>query len=266
MSFVSAQDNETYSDDENFTQLIEEVNNVSDTFNMTKNYTYVEGEDNLILNKSMTINGNNHSMTVNSTIFQLKDNNTFIFKDIRFIVLNELEINTTSNITFFDSEFIFNNTATCAEPLVRDGVYGYTGKISADIVKLAKSIVGKSKDLEAAKKLAIWVGKHIKHKSHAGFYQTPSMTVKLRRGNCCSQTDLFLQMCDAIGLTKTHKLYYVHVGFINYGYRHFFAMIDNILVDPDSMPDNPWGHASIAQKRSIFSVTQYPMLPLSRNY
>ena len=139
------------------------------------------------------------------------------------------------------------------------------GNISEDIAKLAKKIVGKSKDLEAAKKLAKWVGTNIVHESHEGFYQNASQTLKRRCGNCCSQTELFLQMCEAIGITKNHKAYFVHVGKIQYGSRHFFAVIDNICIDVDARPKHPWGHASI-YNRPIYLLTPYPILPLPAKY
>ena len=72
-------------------------------------------------------------------------------------------------------------------------------------------------------------------------------------------------MCQAIGLTKTHKFYFIHVGQYYFGARHFFAMVDNLLVDVDGQPDDPWGQASIGN-RGIYRVTQYPVLPVARNY
>ena len=131
-------------------------------------------------------------------------------------------------------------------------------------MKFAKKIVGKSEGLKAAEKLANWVGKNIYQESHSGFFQSPADTLKRRRGNCCSQTDLFLQMCHAVGVTKNHKVCYVHVGTVNYKSRHFFALIDNLCIDVNSKPNHPWGHASVL--RDVFTITEYPMLPLVKEY
>lgn len=141
----------------------------------------------------------------------------------------------------------------------------YSSKISSKVKNLAKKIVGSSSGWEAARKLAKWVCKNIKHETAPGFYQTPYKTLTRKRGNCCSRTDLFLQMCVAVGLNKNHKLYYVHVGTMEFHHRHFFAMFDNYLVDVDSCRKSPWGHASIGS-RDIYRVTPYPLLPLTRQY
>ena len=98
----------------------------------------------------------------------------------------------------------------------------------------------------------------------SGFYQTPSQTVARKLGNCCSQTDLFLQMCYVVGVTKTCKVSYVHVGAMTFRYRHFFALIDNFVVDPGDHSNSPWGHATI--NSPVFAVTEYPMIPLEREY
>lgn len=257
--------NDTVDEVSNFTQLNHEIENSRDYLNLTKDYTYVEGEEEITINKSMTIDGNSHFITVNTTIFEIEDNTTLFFKNINFIILDEFNITTHSNITLFDCRFDLNNTFDCVCPLNYDNSYSPTGNISSDIVILAYSIVGDSKDIAAAKKLAKWVGQNILHETREGFYQTPSETVLRKLGNCCSQTDLFLQMCDAIGLTKTHKLSYVHVGYINFGDRHFFAMIDNVIVDVDAKPNSPWGRASFSSG-DVFSIIPYPMLPLQRSY
>ncbi|MBO6123686.1 MAG: hypothetical protein J6P09_07585 [Methanobrevibacter sp.] len=49
-----------------------------------------------------------------------------------------------------------------------------------------------------------------------------------------------------------------------FGHRHFFALIDNLVVDPGDHSNSPWGHATISS--SVFAVTEYPMIPLEREY
>ena len=64
---------------------------------------------------------------------------------------------------------------------------------------------------------------------------------------------------------KNKRFYYVHVGMKYFGYRHFFAMVDNLLVDVDGKITNPWGHANIGN-RGVYRITPYPYLPLPREY
>ena len=246
----------------NFTEFNQLINDSSDFVSLTNDYLYFDGDENAVINKSLTIEGNNHNLTFNSDSFKMENGHNILLKDINFIILDEFLINSTSNITFYNCHFeLVNHT----DEIITEYTFGTRGNISKEIVKLAKSIVGNSKDLEAAKKLAKWVGKNIEHETREGFYQNASETLKRKYGNCCSQTELFLQMCEAIGITKNHKVYFVHVGTIQFKYRHFFAIIDNICVDVDARPTYPWGHARIGN-RTVYSLVPYPLLPLQAQY
>lgn len=142
---------------------------------------------------------------------------------------------------------------------------GYSGLVSDKVKKKAKSIVGNSKGIPAAKKIAKWVAKHIKHEKREGFYQSPATTLKRKKGNCCCQTDLFLQMLDATGVPKKYTCQYIHVGTMKYGKRHFFARVNGVDVDVDAKKKNCWGHASY-KGRTIYSRNTYPKLPINRKY
>lgn len=253
----------------NFTQLNTLINDADDNVILTADYEYADGDDDVVISKSVKISGDGHSLKNSEKspiVFNAKNSN-IVFENVSFKNASFGFSNlTSSNLTFIDCSFSFlnNNSNDSICP-------GYafelqsSGKISTTVKKLAKSIIGNSKGLDAAKKLAKWVGKNIVHETAEGFYQTPDVTLKRKCGNCCSQTDLFLQMCAAIGLDKEYKLSYVHVGSMQFKKRHFFAMIDNILVDVDAVPNSPWGHANIAN-RDIYQITDYPYLPLSRKY
>lgn len=251
--------------------LSSEINNSGSSITLYNDYIYNNSDDKVFLNKSVTIEGNDHSIDANNnTIFEVTNNNNIIFKNITFNNVNEFFMNITcvnSNITFLDCNFNFinNYTDNCVNVTYNVPSYGFTCEISSTIKNLAEAIVGQSTDLDAAKKLAKWVGRNFDHETRDGFYQTPDETLNRRIGNCCSLTDLFLQMCVAVGVDKNHKLYYVHTGTPKFGKRHFFAMIDNILVDVGSKPYNPWGHALFIDD-VIYGFTEYPMLPLPRNY
>lgn len=271
LSCVSATDLENNSDNANFTQLNIEINETGEVLNLNKDYSYVEGDNNVTISKSINIDGNGHFINGNSStiIFKInKDTNVF-FENIKFIKNDifrfEIVNNSSLNITFVNCQF----NSKLYQPLQisnfeTDEFYSYSGKISSNVKKLALKIIGNSKDIEAAKKIAKWIGKNIKHETNAGFYQTADMTLKRRLGNCASQTDLFLQMCVSVGLNKKHKLYYVHTGTMQFGKRHFFAAFDNIFVDVDARSKSPWGHASL--NRKIFRITLYPLLPISKTY
>lgn len=253
----------------NFTQLNTIIDDADDNVNLTGDYEYIDGDDNLTISKSITINGNGHSIKNNNASMVFTENNSnIIFEDIDFLDRPSIISNNTqfSNITFINCKFAdMNSTQNYTISFDRYVGNMTSGEISPFVKKLAKVLVGNSKGLEAAKILAKWVGKNIEHETAEGFYQTADMTLIRKRGNCCSQTDLFLQMCVAVGVDKNHKLGYVHVGTMIFGKRHFFAMVDNVLVDVDSMANSPWGHAKIG-KRSFYKITEYPYLPLPREY
>lgn len=254
----------------NFTQLNNEINNASDEVKLTNDYVHVLDDDNVTISKSIKINGNGHKINgkKSTIIFNITNDSNVIFENITFTNTDVFgfNLNSTLNLTFINCNFdeMYHASLTIGFP--HDNVtLSYSGKISSKVKNLAKKIVGSSSGWEAARKLAKWVGKNINHETAPGFYQTPEMTLERKRGNCCSQTDLFLQMCAAVGLNKNHKLYYVHVGTMEFHHRHFFAMFDNYLVDVDSYHKFPWGHALI-ESRDIYRVTPYPLLPLTRQY
>ena len=141
----------------------------------------------------------------------------------------------------------------------------YSDIVKNSIIKTAKNIVGNSKGIPAAKKLAKWVGKNIKHEKREGLYQRPITTLNRKKGNCISQTDLYFQMCDAVGVTSKYDLYYIHIGGDKYGTRHFFGRVNGVDVDVDVKRKNPWGHASY-KKKIINKRTKYPELPISKKY
>ena len=264
MSCVMAGDvNETG----NFTQLDALIDDADESVNLTGDYASVDGDAEVTISKSVNVTGNGHSIDNSKSpiVFDGNDSNV-VFENVKFLgdMFRASDNATNLNVTFINCSLPVKSHLSYLV-VIPQYELGTTGEISSNVVSLAKSIVGKSVGLEAAKKLAKWVGKNINHETAPGFYQTPDTTLKRKLGNCCSQTDLFLQMCVAVGINKSHKLYFVHVGTIVFGDRHFFAMIDGILVDVDARPNSPWGHARIGD-RGIYKVTEYPYLPLPRQY
>ena len=259
---VSASDNNT--DIGNFTELTNQINNSNGSLTLDKDYS--DYNNTVKVSKSLTIGGNNHSISLNNnSSFKINENNlSLTFKNItfkhNFIVTYDNESNITSfNLTLIDCYLQLEYTnAIEVHNYGDDWGYGHSCSVTGKIKKLAFKIIGKSKDLGAAKKLTFWIKKHIKNERNAGFYQKPKVTLKRKVGNCCCKAELLLQMMDAVGLTKNHKLYFVHVGNKKYHHRHFFAMIDNLCVDPNLK--RPWGHGSF-NYRYVF-ISPYPILPL----
>ena len=268
LSCVHADNSTNYIENEN--QLNEKITNAECDVELDEDYIL---KDNLTIAKSVNIDGNGHTIKFNNSD-ALKVNSS---KEVKITIKNttfenlkkiKFENNLTHNITFIDCKFddLKNHKLSCDAPFKNDVANkNTTGKIANIVKQLAKQIVGNSTDIEAAKKLASWVGKNIIYERNAGFYQSPVKTLKRGVGNCCSQTDLFLQMCEATEINKNHELYYVHTGSMKFGNRHFFAMIDNICIDVTNFPKNPWGHCTIKNDQ-IYSITKYPYLPLLRQY
>lgn len=149
---------------------------------------------------------------------------------------------------------------------------GRTNPISSGVSKKVKEkalkIVGKKKDLSAAKEIAKFMGEHIRYETVkskvSGFTRSPENVLSAGMGNCCSQTRLMLELMDAAGVTDKYKLYYIHVSNGHDG--HVFARIvskstgKGVYVDPCKR--NPWGHwvkgyGRIGSRPS----SKYPTLP-----
>jgi hypothetical protein len=85
------------------------------------------------------------------------------------------------------------------------------GNISSTIKKLALQIVGNSIGRSALLKICAWMDKKIHYTRYCGFCRSPEKVVQTKHCNCCDGTRLFLQLCDAAGLTEYYDLYYVQV-------------------------------------------------------
>ena len=141
--------------------------------------------------------------------------------------------------------------------------------VSKKIKEKALKIVGKKKNLAAAKEIAKFMGTKIRYEQVkskvSGFTRSPENVLSARMGNCCSQTRLMLELMDAAGVTDKYKLYYIHIHSGAYG--HVFARIvskktgNGIYVDP--CKSNPWGHYINGKYGHIGSCpnSKYPTKP-----
>lgn len=241
------------------------TNDAPNIVKLSNDLNYDQGEYNLNFYESNIIEGENYTIEgENSKIkIEVSDKVNLTFKNINF---KDIELTFTlsdlknTNITLMDCSFTkekYDNQLTVDE--FKDEVK-YSSEITPEIEKLAFSIVGTSTDIEAAQKLANWVKTNIAHETNDGFYQSPSETLKRKMGNCCCHSELFLLMCDAIGITQNHEVCFVQVGCMGFGYRHYFTLIDNICVDTDGSKDDPWAYGG-GLDWGVYQITKYPLLP-----
>ena len=258
-------DNETSDVIHNFNQLNKLIENSQESVNLTNNYEFQVNDSNLTIGRSTQIDGNGHVIDfADSCIYVLK-NSEIIFNNVSLKNFYQVKLSsnvTNLNLTLLSCMLSLNSQMS---NLTADPNLDRAGNISQNITDLAKEIVGNSTDIDACKKLAEWVGKNISHETAPGFYQSPDDTVNRKKGNCCSQALLFLQMCDAVGALEGHTAYFVHVGTTEFHHRHFFAMIDFTFVDVDSCPDSPWGRANF-KGYEISNIVEYPYPPLPKEY
>lgn len=219
------------------------------------------------IRKSIKINGNNHKLDFNNSQLIINSKQSIVFENIVFKNFNPNIF--SKNISSINLTFL-NCTSDYINPILLifnpyDFGWSYATNESQYLKVFAEFIVGDSKSIDACKKIANWVGENIDHETKEGFYQSPKDTLLRKKGNCCSQTELFLQLCDSVGALEGHKVYFIHVGTKEFHQRHFFAMIDDVFVDVDTYSHSPWGHANFAG-RSIYRITEYPYLPLPKQY
>lgn len=151
------------------------------------------------------------------------------------------------------------------------GSKSYSGVVSNSVWKKANQIVGNSTGLTAMKKLANWISnrKNIPYIKKDDFYHSPYTTLK-KGGNCCCKTDLFLQMCEAVGIFQCDGIsaYYVngpkHV-YAQVAYKNSAGVKKLVYVDV-TRTSKPWGHILKGYGGSPKHKSKYPKLPFSRGY
>lgn len=141
--------------------------------------------------------------------------------------------------------------------------------IAKKVKKKAVSIAGGTAGLTAMKKIAAWMGKNISYGYDEGFTKSPSQVLSSRRGNCCSQTRLMLQMMDVVDVYNEFKLEYVSVccksSGAHAGVGHLFARVTtkstkkSRYVDP--CKTNPWGNYVHGWGSPPGRRTTYPTRP-----
>ena len=136
---------------------------------------------------------------------------------------------------------------------------GINKKVREKALKLAKN----KSDYQALKAIANFMSKirYVKYKNHK---RSTKKTLQ-SGGNCVDQANLFLELCDAAGLTKTYNFYYVHVC-CNHtswpGVGHYFTKVvskktgKSVYVDPTH--SSPYGHYTHGWGSPPGSTTKYP--------
>ena len=146
----------------------QEISSSNDYINLTKDYVYNDSEDNLEFSKSLTIEGNNHTLDNSNSTFDINTENNELdltIKNVNFknLIITETSIKHPYNITLINCNLIpkeYNHfiMAECYYSNVT-----YSGNISLIVKKVAKLIVGESTGIDAIKKIAIWISKNTKH-------------------------------------------------------------------------------------------------------
>lgn len=142
--------------------------------------------------------------------------------------------------------------------------------INSKVKQKALNIVGDSTGVAAAKKIAKFMGSHIKYDYYKDFRRSPKNVLKMGKGNCCDQARLMLQLMDAAGCTDALTLQYVFVccnQTAKYrGIGHVFTRVTNkttgksVYVDP--VKKRPWdnyvtGWGSPPGRRSNYPTTPF---------
>ena len=138
--------------------------------------------------------------------------------------------------------------------------------INKKVVNLALSIVGDSKGLAAAKKIAKWCGKesNLDYDYYSNFKRGPKNVAKKGKANCCDSARFMLTLMAAAGCGETLKLQYVHVGIPGTNVGHVFTKITTRssgewrYVDPVLKSKSPWGNWYKGCGTHIYSVRDYP--------
>ena len=100
---------------------------------------------------------------------------------------------------------------------------------------------------------------------YSDFRKSPDKVLSTRKGNCCDQTRLMLEMMDAVGVTQKYKLQYVYVCCNSgNGYGHVFGKIGSKYADPcrSKYRGQAWGHYLTSYGRlGSGRNTTYPSRP-----
>ena len=137
--------------------------------------------------------------------------------------------------------------------------------ISPYVKKVALNIVGKRTDYQAAKAIAAWMGSNVRYGDYCNFSKNATGVIRSRRGNCCDQTRLILQLFDAAGLSEYYDMYYVNLSCPSYG--HVYGRIRSkktknwINIDPASNAYGCYGYVCDSCSRTSPVDSKYPNKP-----
>lgn len=139
--------------------------------------------------------------------------------------------------------------------------YIRASNISSKMKKLAKSIVGNSTGLTAAKKIASWVDRNISYAGYANFIRSPDTVYNKRSGNCCDGTRFLFTLLDAAGCCEYFDLYYVHVPGHVYGQIVTKKSGKKRYVDTASDYAGCWGYICRNYRGRSQTKSKYPNRP-----
>ena len=149
----------------------------------------------------------------------------------------------------------------------KTGSYTTLRTINKKVKEKGQKLAKNKTDYEALLAIASFMGT-VKYGKYAGFKKSTSGVLSSNRGNCCDQANLFLELCDAAGLTGTYDFYYVHVC-CNHtswpGVGHIFTKVvkksNNKSVYVDPTQSNPYNHYTHGWGSPPGTTTKYPNKP-----
>lgn len=98
--------------------------------------------------------------------------------------------------------------------------------IASSIKKLAHSLTdGLTSDYNKAKVLFNWVRDNVAYRYYSNSLQGAEKTLKLRSGNCCDQSNLYVALCRTIGLTVRYVHGYCYFPLDGTWYGHVWVEV-----------------------------------------
>ena len=209
---------------------------------------YKTGEYTKLTKSNMTASVNEKSITLRNGADTLKPQSMVIYDD--GVNNDTVLLNTYPNL-FFHYGLGVEKWEEKVEESKIVTVQGST-QASASWVKRANSITSATGN-SAIKPIWQYCYSKIKYVYKKNFYQSAEKTWSTKKGNCCCQTEVLLNLLNAKGITDLH---YCHSHNSKGG--HIFAKVNGMYLDPTTK--NGYGNY-IKTYGSPIKITDFPNKP-----
>lgn len=134
---------------------------------------------------------------------------------------------------------------------------------TSSITKLAKSLTkGLTSNYSKAVKMFNWVRDNIKYSYYYNSQQGAAKTLKLRSGNCCDQSNLYVAMCRAVGITIRYVHGYCHFSDGWYGHVWTEVKVNGKWYSADTISTrNNFGEINNWNTKTVTIYARYENLP-----